>query len=638
MSDTVQLFPGLPTCDELKYVNETDPRIANIINDYSRQIDEKSRIKEEEKLAEIADCSVINRSSTDSFSLKLNQLANDDERIVKLLSGYDTISQELHQNISCLVSSILLKGTGTLSKTNKILNWFSGIRQIGSESIEGYALTASFVPDGGMFIIKTSRDSRYDEISHEAVCGFYVTNKLRKYIPNFMYVYGYTKCSPAIIINKEVENWCSSTSGDNVSYMFLENIRDSQEIGEWVVDASYDNFVKVVLQIFNALNVAYHYYGFVHHDLHKFNIMVRKFTPDKDGKTIPINVYSFDNPETPPEYLATEFVPYFIDYGFAEFKLNGVSFKKPVNIKDDDYRFPGFPMVDVYKVLGTLARILYENHASKKRIVEYEAKIKILDDLFEFFGEGDIITSVKDSLKRDGNYYIISPRTHETKTYQQFMSFNNNYDRYFKKYVFEDLSGLNSREIKINEKISTCDFFDSVYETNILRNAIEYLNMIDSIDSNPILTDDQRLQAKKYTNVNYNSFYVFEVEQQRVSIMLETYTNIIKQVRALNLNQRSSLQDIKDAVKYAGQIRNIFYFVKTIISTNFRALKLQSLVDQKTIRIINQYTDRLNNDILVEFENLTAKLRLLIPILEKQGKSLRDRAYINLAILIRSTL
>lgn len=152
-----------------------------------------------------------------------------------------------------------------------------------------------------------------------------------------MYVYGYVKCSPPAIENKEVATWCSSNI-PAVSYLIAENIRDVVSMGEFITDPATTplDVIVVFYQLMNALNLAYKTYGYTHYDLHHGTIMVRKYP-----KVIAIPYFGTDNKII--GYLAPQYVPYIIDYGFSRVTVAGVGFGK-IGIEGEIE----FPMYDTY--------------------------------------------------------------------------------------------------------------------------------------------------------------------------------------------------------------------------------------------------------------------------------------------------
>ena len=99
-------------------------------------------------------------------------------------------------------------------------------------------------------------------------------NHLRHFLPNYVYTYGYTKCAPLLISGRKVETWCTYMD-DPVSYLILENVRDAITLKEFISipGMTFITFFPVLLQILNALNLAYKTYGFTHYDLHYQNIL-----------------------------------------------------------------------------------------------------------------------------------------------------------------------------------------------------------------------------------------------------------------------------------------------------------------------------------------------------------------------------
>ena len=137
-----------------------------------------------------------------------------------------------------------------------------------------------------------------------------------------MYVYTYTKCSP-LAINDTVKpsnivTWCTS-GGNNSSYLFSEHITPSMSLYDFIglTNMTPNVVVSVLLQLINALNVAYKLYDFTHYDLHTGNVLIREFSK-------PLVVPYFgtaDSPPTQQDCFQARFVPYIIDYGYSHVKI-----------------------------------------------------------------------------------------------------------------------------------------------------------------------------------------------------------------------------------------------------------------------------------------------------------------------------
>jgi hypothetical protein len=141
------------------------------------------------------------------------------------------------------------------------------------------------------FAVKTTRDKqKIKEHIHETYVGLNCTNKLSKYIPNFVYIFG--------LYEKED------------SYNVITEYIEGQTLFEWINDKTefkFDKFCFILIQLSLAVQVAQNNYGFVHYDLTPWNIIMKKLeTP------IEINyVISHDKVIC----IKTDLIPVIIDYG-----------------------------------------------------------------------------------------------------------------------------------------------------------------------------------------------------------------------------------------------------------------------------------------------------------------------------------
>lgn len=206
---------------------------------------------------------------------------------------------------------------GSLYLNNRIRMYIHDLRQVGSESVEGYALLANFENAKDMFVIKVSRSPSDDSLLHELVVGLYGTNKLRQYIPNFAYVYGGFKCSPPLIDpeTKKVVTWCLHDANP-VNYVLYENIAPAVTMAKYIQTCTGTDFVNVYLQLLYALRLALKVSDYTHYDLHYENVLLRDPSPGETHKTFQIPYET----ERGVEYLRTQIIPTIIDYGFSHIK------------------------------------------------------------------------------------------------------------------------------------------------------------------------------------------------------------------------------------------------------------------------------------------------------------------------------
>lgn len=262
---------------------------------------------------------------------------------------------EMMATSSCVIDAIFYTSpydVGSIYLNNRIKTYIHNLRQIGAQSGDGYALLADFENAKDMFIIKVSQTPDNDDLEHELFVGLYGTNKLRKYIPNFSYVYGGFKCSPPFIDpdNMKVVSWCLNNT-NAVNYVLYENIQSQVSIPDYLKTCSGKDFLNFYMQIIYALRLGLKVIDFTHYDLHTDNVILRTGPfGSTNGATGRIFQIAYET-ERGIEYISTSNIPTIIDYGFSHivYEKNhyGVNEYVPYSI----YSYRNWIMHDIYKFL-----------------------------------------------------------------------------------------------------------------------------------------------------------------------------------------------------------------------------------------------------------------------------------------------
>lgn len=473
----------------------------------------------ERYLVERGSCSQINPDIVRDFRLRLFNV--DSDRLESLLTSEESLNANVHDNIACAVDAIIydgkMTGTFTPSERERIRNWFPIIKQIGDESVEGFALRTSFTPDTNLFVMKAPRNPKNDELVHEALIGFYAMNKLRHVLPNYMYVYGYVKCSPPAFDRREVVTWCSSTS-PAVSYLITENIRDSVPIGEFLTDPSTTapDVMAVFYESINALNLAYKIYGYTHFDLHYNNVLVRKYST-----LVAVPFFGVSN--TVVGYVVSRYVPYIIDYGYSRITVGGIGFGK---IGLESVGIEGaraFPMYDVYKIIGFLGERLYTG----RRTEHYAEIANILERLFSFFREGTLRARVTRRLTARRDWYGAS-ESYRNITHDDYITWLQNKSGLINP-VHTDTRRMVAAGVypaPINTGLDTCRFYDLIASKQGPKNSLEYCEVVAALNDDIVLTPDIKQNAIAWLNSRFDADQYFtttisdiEVSAQEVEML-----------------------------------------------------------------------------------------------------------------------
>jgi serine/threonine protein kinase len=264
----------------------------------------------------------------------------DDEALVKILTSIETLNSSWHENISALITAQLLplergppNAKGVVGSVVAQAQDFARIRRenvfkaydlLSVDTSEGVTMLGKGDKDKAIYLIKTPKNQFDDRLAHEAVVGL-ALNTIRDRIPNFVYTYSYTNCSPPVVElghygKDEVVDFCSRDSKSSV--LILELIQDGQGIApnlmEWSMDHSAEDLSDVLKQLDYALKYANQKLGFVHGDLHAGNVLVRTF-----GTPVPI-----------PGGGLSNYIPVIIDYGYSTIQIDGIdipSTQEPVS-------------------------------------------------------------------------------------------------------------------------------------------------------------------------------------------------------------------------------------------------------------------------------------------------------------------
>jgi len=297
----------------------------------------------------------------------------------------------------CTIESIVYAPPdeiGTPYHNNLINEYITNLRQIGTESKNGYAMLGDFDGMKDFFVDKVSRDPNNDTLVHELVVGLYGTNKLRQYIPNFSYIYGGLKCSPPLIDPETKKVIYSCLDNKNlVNYVLYENVAPATSISEYVKTCTSSQFLDVFMQALYALRLANKLIDYTHYDLHAENLLIRNPKLDK-GKIFQIPYET----ENGIEYLRTSVISTFIDYGYSHIKTEdiideekGIIFKGQhfgVHGREQASIFPNRSWIiyDAYRLLMDCFRDAYneQNQGVIREISKIFKFFNIIDDPIQF--------------------------------------------------------------------------------------------------------------------------------------------------------------------------------------------------------------------------------------------------------------
>lgn len=599
--------PLMPSSSGVKFTPDIY-HLINIFVDRSNTVRARrtSQRVVEHALINSGSCSAINSDISTSHHYQLFTL--DDEKLEHTLDTLDSLNANIHDDIACAVSSITLeqKMVHDFSpvRREKIRNWFEAIKQVGTVSVEGYAIQASFSGSEHLFVIKAPRHTKNDDLIHEATIGMFAMNKLRHYLPNYMYIYGYTQCSPPVIENKDVITWCSSSSPAS-SYLITENIRDAVTFAEFVRNPliNRNDLLAVLLQLFNALNFAYKSYGYTHYDLHHRNVLIRKYK-------IPIAVPYFGTTErgtnTNPEgYIATSYIPFIIDYGYSRISIGGIGFGK---LGYEGAGIEGerpFPMFDIYKIICFLG----ESIMTCKTPVTPDL-FPLLDSIFKVFNEGKLEERVKLRRSREKDWYNLHTdfRTITHDIFLLWLHSNINPLPIFD--TIEELTAQGVHVAPLNNGFDTCKFYELFGSDKGPSSALEYCDVLGAISTDQHMTEEAKQQAIAWLNDHFDAEAMFLSRSDRINELLESCNSIMTSWSNIPLLEDPTIKKttIKFYKSYKDIILNLLLLkdqtgeLLTFMKSNICALSSQDkyetyregmdMIHLDTVKFIDRMTEQ----------------------------------------------
>lgn len=554
----------------------------------------------ERALVERGSCSNVNPSIMKDMRVRLFTL--DHDTLESVLDSEESLNANIHDNIACTIDAIIYDGkqpgTFTPSQRERIRSWFKSIKKIGDSSVEGHALQTSFTDDTNMFVMKVPQNPENDELAHEALVGLYGLNKLRHILPNFMYIYGYAKCSPPFLDHNEILTWCSS-SNPPVSYLIMENIRDSVPMREFVRDPNVTALDVLVVwnQIENALNLAHKKYGYTHYDLHYGNILVRKY---RNLVAIPF----LGKRNEVIGYIVTKYVPYIIDYGYSRIKVGGIGFGKiGLEVAGIDGQ-RSFPMYDTYKLLGFLGESIY---SAKTQGQHYFAITELIEKLFSYFNEGSLIERVRKRVTSKNDWYQV-PDKYLNITHDDYIDWMRQGSGIIDP-VITDIAGLVAQNIypaPINVSVDVCDFYDLVASDKGPDSSLEYCEVVAAINADNTFTPEIKLSAITWLNSRFNADDYFK----------RTFGDINKQIRE-GITLRSRLDNIPVISENVDLESGEFIYkyrtkLKDLLRLKEITSNIISYIKASICSLSNQDTYTLHKDKIERLDKFTTQWTILI--------------------------
>ena len=169
-------------------------------------------------------------------------------------------------------------------------------QKVTAKRFESKDTSIDFISIADQLKLCLKKSSRKYGIINEAFVGLHCTNLLLEEIPNFKYTYG---------MKDEKTIYTENVEGETFSQFIKSKM------------CTLQNFIGILQQLFLTLAVAQEKFGFVHHDLSPWNIIIKTLP---SPQTI---IYSFKDQVVSVE---TRLVPVIIDYDRSHFIYKNIHY------------------------------------------------------------------------------------------------------------------------------------------------------------------------------------------------------------------------------------------------------------------------------------------------------------------------
>ena len=262
-------------------------------------------------------------------------------------------------------------------------------------------------------------------------------------------------------------------------------------------------------------------------------------------------------------YIYSNYVPFIIDYGFARFNIDGEVFMKLGFASSNIVASSPNPLYDTYKLLCFSADGIYQSEQTPS------AKFSLLNQLFQFFGEGEIEKRIllrKDRIVNQGvkDYYAL-PVNFNSQT-------NADYLRWLEAEGFTNyqFASDNHRELNFNVGL---DF----YQQKPPANNFEFCNTLNEINENPELSVSEKESLTKKINQGFDSRAIFIKEQTNLDNNLKEIKQLRSTLTTISSARPLPLDEVYKHSEKLAKIQELYLMTKQIIESAICAMQKQEI-------------------------------------------------------------
>jgi len=447
------------------------------------------------------------------------------------------------------------------------------------------------------FLFKTIQNLEDKSLYSEAVIGFYVINKIRATIPNFVYTHAIFSSAPSLTTaNKSVVSWCDGSS--NIPYTIIEDLRPGDNLSNKLdQNITAEHFLNWYLQVLLALNYAEQKYGFTHYDLHHNNVFITNKPPRSQ--------YLINTP-LGDKYIQCNFgIAKIIDFGLSRANIDHQGRKYYVGGLNYRYNIlpnKSFAIGDAYKLLLHMSSKIYKSRGTYMSTVNSRRLYQVIEILVRYFNNRERVDKILFNQADDLYYLVINVEKDYAK-----INLNSYLEYIFKQSEFKDILDrmflsnnstlplYNLNDVKIPAPNPDWNYLiNNTYINNInLENINQFLVFNDYANrSNNQLAKNK--SSKYIQDFNHNMYQtainstfitlndILNKNSNPYRLAIDIYRPLILQIRQYPNTLPQIYTKLEKDIVDMGSFINIFQYYK------------QSLLDYKTFTIVFKRID-LNN-------------------------------------------
>ncbi len=424
-------------------------------------------------------------------------------------------------------------------------------------------------------IIKSSKvKSRLSSIIREYFIGIKAINKLRYYIPTFVYTLGAFK----------------QAVNDKKEYFIMYEKIPGKTLTEFLVgdNISFNDWLIIFVQILISLEVAQKEIGFTHFDLHTSNIMIRKDIEVNYKVNLNTKSYTIQN---------TVLLPVIIDFGLSS-----------VLIDDNfigSYDLPQYGMLNFIVPGYDMYKLLCFSVLHAKSIRE-----DILG-MFDFFGSTPFGSTPFGSGELKNNLRIENPD--DINNYCKGVTFSeigNITPLLFLNWIFQKYDLTHNISEQNRDNYFIFETTDLTINKSIVENKI--LDYMGNNQSYIMLKYFENLCIRFNIPFNSkyhkNSNYLIKIDNCildkvfNIQLPSDNIDNLIKNVLTINLRHNNAEDKKKKVVKflesilYESELQPYLQFYYTILELNLREFDdwVKRFVESDVYSFYFRYTDKIS--------------------------------------------